>query len=154
MEKKSGIVKKSFWDGALKGLLFYLLGKYAFSVFALDSLQWILVLAAGCGLFSNVFFIIHLRKEKKNKRIALYFLCGILWLVLFAAAVFIIYMMVSVHLFPIRTLNAADGMVYLLVQGVFFGFCGFGHFCAFLLFVIRNMLDRKKHQEENTGRSV
>ena len=146
------IVLISFLDWSIKGIMVYLLIEYAFTEFALDTLEFSLWICAFLGLLSNLLFLISMRKERKNCNIAFYMFFSCLWLCIALCAVFVNDMSLSIHIFSFSEPSYGNGIVCLMMLGTFTAIS----LCCFividLLFVFRNVKIAHNLRKSDTHR--
>jgi hypothetical protein len=108
--------KHAILDGVVRGLLLYGLGEYITSQYSQYAYAHYLIAAAICA-FISIFLSFLL--SKKESRLAMFYGISQVFFVLFALLIFVNYMTIGVHVLPMRELGDADGLLIMLVQGVF-----------------------------------
>lgn len=126
---------KSIVNGFAHGYIFSLLLDFVISIYAQDfSVIVLFVLSAFCAILVGTVFLLCLLKEKSNKAVILFSINSSL----ISVATIVLYLALPPML-PLRETNAGDGILILMLAGVFAIAAFILELVMFLVLVIRNI---------------
>lgn len=130
---------KSIADGVIHSGVLALLLNFVLSVYSQNfSTIIFILLSALCAIFVATVSFLSLLRENSNNAIILFCVNSFV----ISAATIVLCLALKIRLFPLRETNSADGILLLMITGVF-SFLSFAlKFSIILLFVIRNITQR------------
>lgn len=152
---KNSIFLKSVISGMSQGIIFYVLNEFFISICAQELLLNCQLMICGVGAIAlALIYFLFICMESDNKKIIKFALLDTLWSIFSLIVVFVIYQMFSFHLFPIRQINEADGILLLVTNIVSILLPLILKSIIFLIVITKNICKKRETKTQGDGSSV
>ena len=139
MSAKKKFYLQAIVDGSLRSFLGSLLDVFILSIYASNlAFEHFVIIALICGILSSTLYWVFIRKENSNKSIIIFSLLSMGGCIVSYGIILMLQIFGWFVSLPVREVNNADGLIVMMIAGVYLGSAFLMRLAIFIWQIARN----------------